>query len=462
LTVASSVLTVVVGGGISGLSCAYSLRKSGGRVLLLEAGPRAGGVIQSVTQAGYLFELGPQSFRWVPALDQLTRELGLTGQLLEAPAASPRFVLVDERLVALPRSPLDFLGSRLLGWKTKLAILAEVFATTRPPESDESIAAFTRRKFSAELLDRLVGPFVSGIYAGDPEQISLRAAFPEIHSAEESAGSVVRGMVRRPGSAQAPAAARGSRRRAGLVSFRNGNQTLVSAMALAIQESLVTNARVVSLAKGERGFVVKAQTSAGTEEIPCERVVLAIPAGAAASLLAELAPVAAAALREIGYAPVAVVSLAYRSEQTRHPLKGFGFLIPRSAGLRTLGTVWNSSQFPDRAPEGHALLTSFVGGATDPDAIHLADQELAATVHQELSRILGITGAPVHERVTSYQGAIPQYHLGHSERLGRMREALERVPGLWIAGNYFEGPSVGSSIEQALSVAERVRISYNS
>src|SRR5262249_6510455 len=164
----------------------------------------------------------------------------------------------------------------------------------------------------------------------------------------------------------------------------------------------------------------------------------------------------------ISYAPLAVVSLAYRREQVRRSLDGFGFLIPRSAGIRTLGTVWNSSQFPDRAPSEQVLLTSFVGGATDTAAVNLSDPELSAIVHRELSTILGVGGRPVRDLVTRYERAIPQYNLGHCERRKELRDALQRLPGLWLAGNYLEGPAVGASIEHALSVAEQVRISYNS
>jgi oxygen-dependent protoporphyrinogen oxidase len=207
---------------------------------------------------------------------------------------------------------------------------------------------------------------------------------------------------------------------------------------------------------------VKTQSRGRVEEIPCDRLILATPTKAAASLLADLAPEAAPPLRAIPYAPVAVVSLAYRREQVRHSLDGFGFLIPRSAGVRTLGTVWNSSQFPNRAPIDQALLTSFIGGATDPAAVELSDQQLSATVHREISAVLGVTGQPVKERVTAFQTAIPQYNLGHAARLQNIREAAQRVPGLWLAGNYWQGPAVGSCIEHALSVAEQVRISYNS
>jgi oxygen-dependent protoporphyrinogen oxidase len=452
---------VVVGAGISGLTCAYSLQKAGYNVLVLEGSPRPGGVIQSAAEDSYLFELGPQSFSSTPALDRLCDDLGLAGRLVEAPHASPRFVLLNGKLVAVPMSPSDFLTSGLLGWKTKFAILTEVLRGTHAPESDESIASFTRRKFSSELLDRLVAPFVSGIYAGDPEQISLRAAFPKIHEAEQGAGSIVRGMFRNARTSNAATVNR-PRRRPSLISFREGNETLISALADKLEPSLRCNVAVGSITKTHEGFTLQTQGRGRTEELSCDRVVVAAPASVAAALLTDLAYQATSPLREINYASVAVVSLAYRRDQVRHPLEGFGFLIPRSAGIRTLGSVWNSSQFPHRAPKDHVLLTSFIGGATDSAAVNLSDGELSATVHREIAVILGISGQPAKERVTVCQTAIPQYSLGHAGRLLEINKAVQRVPGLCLTGNYFQGPAVGSCIEHALSVAEQVRISLNS
>jgi len=459
--VTASALTVIVGAGISGLTCAYSLRKTGHNVLLLEASTRPGGVVQSPAEDGYLFELGPQSFSATLLLDQLCNDLGLTGQLIEAPHASPRFVLVDGKLLPVPMSPANFVSSSLLSWKTKIAILTEVLRTTHPPEPDESIADFTRRKFSGELLDRLVGPFVSGIYAGDPEQISLRAAFPKIREAEQATGSVVRGIFRAAKDPKTAVAENRTRRRPSLVSFRNGNETLVSTLAEKLGGSLRCDAVVRSISKTDAGFSVQTSTYGNAQGIQCDKLVVATPTSVAASLLENLVPAAATPLRDIHYAPVAMVSLGYRRDQVRHALNGFGFLIPRSAGIRTLGTVWNSSQFPSRAPAGQVLLTSFIGGATDTAAVSLGDGELSATVHREISAILGITGLPAKERVTAYQSAIPQYNLGHTEKLQNIRDAISRVPGLWLTGNYLQGPAVGTCIEHALSVAEQVRISYN-
>lgn len=460
---ASAPLTVVVGAGISGLACAYALQKNGQNVLVVESASRPGGVIQSVKkEGGFLLEQGPQSFSGASLLYELCAELGLNEQLVEAPHGVPRFVLLGGKLVPVPMSPPAFLSSDLLGWKTKFAILTEVLRTSRPPEPDESIAAFARRKFSAELLDRLVGPFVSGIYAGDPEQISLRAAFPSIYEAEMSSGSVMRGMFRAAKTAKRTVSQSQPRRRPSLISFRSGNENLTDALADKLGSNLRCNIDVTDIRRTEDGFLVRLRKLVASEGIACERLVIATPTNVAASLLEQMVPSAVPSLREIAYAPVAVVSLGYRREQIRHSLNGFGFLAPRSSGIRTLGTVWNSSLFPGRAPQGQVLLTSFVGGATDPSAADLSDDALSQLVHSELAPLLAVSGRPVMQHVTLYTRAIPQYSLGHTERLQTIRQAMKQVPGLWLTGNYWSGPAVGSCIEHAFEVAEQVRISYKS
>ena len=454
---ASAPLTIVIGAGISGLTCAYALKKSGQKVLLLEASPRPGGVIQSREENGYLFELGPQSFSATSELVELCKDLLLTEQVLETPRGAPRYILINRKLVNVPLSPA-LLTSGLLSCGTKLTFLRDILGKTSPPETDESIAAFVRRKFSAQLLDRLVGPFISGIYAGDPEQLSLRAAFPKLYEAEKAAASVIRGGLKLGAKASKQTVTR-PRTRPRLLSFRGGNQTLVGALAAALGPALRCNVEVSEVRSAGNKFQIGTQSAAGSEEMTCDRVVLATPTDASAQILRGMVPAASAALDGILYAPVAVVSLAYKQQQVARSLSGFGFLAPRSSGLRTLGSVWNSSLFPARAPEGHVLLTNFVGGATDPSATRLSEEELAALVHREIAPILKITGAPEKVRTTRYSHAIPQYNLGHLERLQEIHDSIAQVPRLRLIGNYWKGPAIGTCVEQALAVAEEIRIS---
>jgi oxygen-dependent protoporphyrinogen oxidase len=442
---------LVIGGGISGLVCAYALRKAGIEAQLVEASPRPGGVIQSITRDGFLLELGPQSFSNTPALRQLCAELGVSNEIVEAPPHAPRYVLINGKLQPVPLSLPAFFTSSLINASTKWSLLRDIFGKSTPPDADESIAAFTRRKFSAQLLDRLVGPFVSGVYAGDPERLSLRSAFPQLYEAEKSSGSIVRGMLRLAKSKKGP------RERPTLQTFRSGNETLVRALSTNLGPALQSNARITNLTKNsDASFEVHQQIEGKENSLSASALIFATPPDTTGKLLATLDSTFESLLSPVEFAPVAVVSLGYPKSATAHSLDGFGFLVPRSAGLRVLGTVWNSSLFPGRAPDGQALLTSFVGGTTDPAAAKLTPDNLAALVHREISSILSIHREPTFSNITIWPRALPQYTLGHADRMAAVATLLKSNPGIWLTGNYLHGPAIGTCVEQALATAEEV------
>jgi oxygen-dependent protoporphyrinogen oxidase len=443
---------LVVGGGISGLVCAHALRKAGVDAELVEASSRPGGVISSITRDGFLLELGPQSFSGVPALRDLCSALEIENQLVEARRA-PRFVLIDGALRRAPLSPLPFFGSSFVGVGTKWAVLRDAFGHSAPPTEEESVAAFVRRKFSSELLEKLVGPFVSGIYAGDSEKLSLRAAFPQLHEAEFVAGSIVRGMARRGKQLK-----QSRRPSPALISFLDGNETLPRALAAKLGSALHLNTQTKSIQIGSQPneFLLHSILDGDEQTFTTERLILATPTAVSAALLTSLSPDLSSLLNAVEYAPVVVASLGYRRQDVGHSLNGFGFLVPRSAGLRTLGTIWNSSLFAGRAPDGHVLLTSFIGGAFDPGAIALPAERLLALAHNEIAPLLSIRNHPVVSRVTLYERAIPQYNLGHTQRVAALAAQLRRFPNLWLTGNYLHGPALGACIEHAQMVAQQV------
>ena len=426
----------------------------------MEASPQPGGVIRCERRDGFLLELGPQSFSGTPQLRDLCRDLGIENELIEAPHSAPRFLLINGQLKPAPLSPPAFFASSLFSAKTKFSIVRDLLGRTTPPYEDESVAAFTRRKFSAELLDKLVGPFVSGIYAGDPEKLSLRAAFPQLHEAERSAGSVIRGMMRAAKSKPGP------KQRPTLQSFRDGNETLIRSLAANLGSALRCGVEAIAIqqsgeempqsgkTQSSKAFVVAVKTTSGAETIVADRLVLAVPTHVAAKLLQ---PEIATRFEEIEYAPLAAVSLGYLKEDVRHSLEGFGFLIPRSEGLRTLGTVWNSSLFPNRAPQGSVLLTSFIGGATDPEVLALSAEEISAIVHRNISQILSIRSQPTFSNVEIYPCALPQYNLGHTERIANLERESSALLNIKLVGNYLRGPAIGACIEQALAVADEIR-----
>jgi oxygen-dependent protoporphyrinogen oxidase len=455
--VTAHVPTLVVGAGISGLVCAYALRKAGIDAQVIESSATPGGVIRGERRDGYLLEFGPQSFNATSALLNLCRELHIDDKLLPAPANAPRYVLVKGTLQPVPLSPPAFIASSLFSPVTKLRVLRDILGRSSPPKGDESVAAFTRRKFSRELLDKLVGPFVSGIYAGDPETLSLRSAFPQLYEAEQSAGSIIRGLLfwakKRGASAEKPT----------LQTFREGNETLISALAASLGSSLRcgVTAQKVRRTMASRDsktdtptFEVTLLANDREELLTTNRLIVATPAHQAAALLCDVDPQFESALAPIAYAPVAVVSLGYANSALRHSLEGFGFLVPRSSGLRTLGSVWNSSLFPNRAPEGHVLLTSFVGGATDPSAVSLPESEIVSTVHRELASVLGISQPPSFSHVHAWQRAIPQYNLGHLQHMNQLTQLQSKHQSIRLIGNYLRGPALGACVEQALTIAQ--------
>jgi oxygen-dependent protoporphyrinogen oxidase len=442
----------VVGGGISGLACAYALQKAGIEVLLVEASSRTGGVINSVTRDGYLLELGPQSFAGTAQLRALCADLGIDNQLLEAPAKAPRYVLVNGALRHVPMSPPAFFLSSLINGSTKWALARDIFGKSIPPDADESVAGFIRRKFSDQLLDRLVGPFVSGVYAGDPEKLSVRSAFPSLYEAEKAAGSIVRGMLKIAKTKKGP------RERSTLNTFREGNETLVRALNNKLGSAILTQIKAKKIYRqNDASFALSLEGKTAAEPVQAKSVIFATPTDITGALLSQLDPSFESLLTSVEYTAVAVVSLGYRKSDVGHSLDGFGFLVPRSAGLRILGSVWNSSLFPGRAPGGYALLTTFVGGATDPSAAKLPREELSSLVHREIALLLSIKNAPAFSNVTIWPRALPQYNLGYGDRLASVKKNLARFPGIFLAGNYLRGPAIGSCIEQALAVAEELK-----
>jgi oxygen-dependent protoporphyrinogen oxidase len=385
---------------------------------------------------------------------QLFDELGLRQNIVQAPAGAPRYVLVNGALRRVPMNPPAFLGSGLVGLGTKFAVLRDVLGKSAPPEKDESIADFVRRKFSAEMLDRLFGPFVSGVFAGDPERLSLRSAFPMLYDAEKRKGSVIRGLFSKTEKPHQP------RQRPTLLSFNDGTQTFTEALATKLGDRLLLNTRVTSIAVADSeptaAFLVTVQGGSEQQTFLADNVIIATPTDVAATLTRDIGPAMAEQLAGIEYAPIAVVSLGYAKKAIGDPLQGFGFLVPRSAGIRTLGTVWNTSLFPHRAPSENALLTSFIGGATESKTAGLSDNELSQIVHKEISPLLKISATPVFSNVTTYSQALPQYNLGHSARLAAIDEVRKRHSNLWLAGNYLRGPSIGACVEHSLVVATEI------
>ena len=453
---------IIIGAGISGLSAAYYLKQSGHNVLVLERGDRVGGVIQSVEADGFLLERGPNSVRGTHEFLDLVDVLQLNEQLVTANPKSPAYVYFNQMLHAVPMNPMALVKTKLLSTQAKLRLLREPFIKARREADEESLASFVRRRLGGEVMERLVAPFVSGVYAGDPERLSVQASFARLAELEASGGSIFKGAIK------AARAAKGNKNKPTrslrlyrLCSFRNGLQTLTDALAQAIGKNLWTEAHIRSLSQESNlKFEIVLERDGDLATLQTRSLVIATPAYTAAQLLEPLAPELSTSLAEIPYTTIAAVPLAYRVSQLARASDGlgdgFGFLAPRGQGLRTLGSIWNTSLFPHRAPDGFVLTNNFVGGETDREAVQLRDDELTSIVHRDLQTVLGITGEPHRLPVTRWPQAIPQYNLGHAARVATIEAALAKRPGLRLAGNYLRGIALGDLIRQGKELAASI------
>ena len=447
---------IVVGGGISGLATAFDLQQRGYTVEVLEATQRAGGVIGSRHRDGIMYETGPNStLDTTPLINTLLADLGIAGERVDANAvAATRFIVRGGRLVPLPMSPQAFLTTPVFSLGAKLRLLREPFIAMTPAGVDESIADFVRRRLGVEFLDYAIDPFVAGVYAGDPEEISVGAAFPRLLAIEQKYGSLIKGQIK--GARERKANAEKSKNAAMSFSFRNGMQALTDALARALPW-IEFGVRVERVVRNADGSMTVEATRGGTPIARRARAaVIAAPAYAAAAMIAGPAPAAAQALAAIQYAPIAAVASAYRRPGVAHSLAGFGFLVPKKEQRTILGSLFSSSMFDGRAPEGTVLLTTFAGGRRNPEIAALSDEAVAQTAREELASLVGAVAPPLWQEVVRWPQAIPQYNLGHLDRLRYIDAAEAALPGLYFCANYRGGVSVGDCIKSAHATAENV------
>ncbi len=446
----------IVGAGISGLALAVELSRRGRPVQLFEAQPRAGGTIRSTLQSGFLTEAGPNGFLdREPATAALVEELGLQGALKKAgPSVKRRFVFSRGALRELPANPPALLGSDLVPFGTKVRMLCELFSGRGKDGEDESLAAFARRHVGARATAVLVDAMQSGIFAGDPEHLSLRAAFPRLAQLEREHRSLLLGMMRERKKAQGAPEVAGP---AGtLCTFEGGLETLVSACAKRLGPALRLSATLTALVPAADGWRLQIEEGKKLREERAQTLVLATPAHASAELLRPLAPALALELAAIPYAKIAAVHVGYGPGALTNAPDGFGFLVPHGEGRRLLGTLYISSIFPWRAPRHHLLLTCMVGGARNPERVELDDEALLTLVKEELHRTLRLSARPLFHAIDRWQRGIPQYNIGHLERVERVRAMAAQLPGLHLTGNAFDGVGLNDCIRASAQLAERL------
>ncbi len=435
---------VVVGGGISGLACAYFLTRKdpSASVSLLEPGP-LGGVVRTERTGGFVIESGPDSFiSQKPAGLQLCKELGLEDELVATLPGRATYIVRRGRLVELPEglmlmAPtrlLPFAFSPLLSWPGKLRAALDMVLPARPADGDESLASFIERRFGRELFARVAEPLVSGIYSGDARQLSLLSTFPQFAELERRHGSVIRGLRARPPAKES--------RYTLFMSLRDGMGRLVEALASRLPPGTVVAEAAAGVGKDGRGFTV---LLSGGRRLPADAVVLAAPAYASAELLKEW-PEAAALLSGIEYASIATVSLGYAGVPAP---RGYGFVAPKVEGRRLLACTWTSSKYPRRAPEGHILLRGYVAGE---DARTLNEAALVELARGELRELMDLDAEPVLTRVQRWPRAMPQYKVGHAAMVARLEKSLS--PGLVLAGSAYRGGGLPDCIQSGARAAE--------
>ena len=486
--------TLVVGAGVAGLAAALALERAGHEVLVVDAFAHPGGVMATDEIRGYRVERGPNTFALKPPLRAFLRDHGLANLLVPAsPESRKRFILRDGALVPVPMNPFAFAGTPLLSFRGKLRLLAEPFIGAGDP-TGESVAGFISRRLGSETATALVGPFLTGVYAGDEERLGVEAVFPSLVDLERAHGGIVRGLAaggvsalrgRLTGRARADGDLTGAADRAdatrsadaqaapvapdataqgvsGTCSAPEGLGELARGLASQLRQPPRLGARVALLLRDGSHWRVQLKSGRGDSEIRCARVVLAIPAAAAGAILKPVDAEAAAILEAIEYAPIVAIGLGVDPDRVRQPLDGFGFLVPRQERLGLLGCLFMSRLFPGRAPAGRELLHCMVGGVRWPDVVSQPDDVLYARLEAELDRSLGFDAAPERLVLHRWPRAVPQPSLDHPRRIATLRRRIRALavdggtPTLELAGSYLDGVSVCDALLSGVAAARTI------
>jgi oxygen-dependent protoporphyrinogen oxidase len=419
---------IIIGAGISGLSCAWTLKKLGIDAVILEETSRAGGVIQTERIDGYQVERGPNSFQSAPPALRLVEEAGLWDDLLPPSPNAPRFVYWNRKLRKIPFGPLTAMGI--------LRVLREPLVRSKSP-ANESVRDFFTRRIGKQAHDRIVAPALTGIYAGNTANLSMAAVFPKIIEMERGHGSLLAAFLKSLGGKKKPAAAATDRPKpkGAVFSFAEGVETLPRRLA-------------------EQLRIEYNNKDARLGDAPV--TVITVPAYRAVQLLQRSHSTLSSMLSRIEYAPMVIAAVSFPDFSFKSPLNGFGFLVPRNQGLHLLGALFSSALFPERAPKGRELLTCFAGGMFEPEAIKWSDDQVWGTVCPEIKSALESSEMPQPVALFRQLHAIPQYKIGHEKWAQEVKEELKKTPGLFLTANYLEGVSVPACIEQGERTAHAI------
>jgi protoporphyrinogen oxidase len=443
----------IVGAGITGLTAAFYMQRQNIPVTLYESSSRAGGMIQSVRRGGFVIERGPNTIlESAEEVSALITDLALKSRCLyPAPEMSARYMVRDGRMLRLPQSALAALRTPLLSFRAKIRVLGEPFVR-RGILEDEPLSAFVTRRLGSEPLEYLIDPFVGGVYAGDPDCLSVTHAFPKLHALEQTYGSLIKGALlgararRRRGAVSKAAAP--------MLTFDAGLTVLVEALQARLDGAVHLDSAVAGVRRDESGWTI--ETSAGASR-KHSAVLLCAPAYRVAGLNINIRGWQdLASLREIYYPSIARVAVGFRRDQIAHALDGFGVLIPRKERMNTLGILFSSSLFPNRAPDGYSMLTAYLGGSRGRDVVNTTDAGLIELALTDMRKLVGASGCPVFEDVVRIPRSIPQYNVGYGavkDTIGRLEA---QAPGVFLAGSYRAGISVADCIVGGKAAAEKV------
>jgi oxygen-dependent protoporphyrinogen oxidase len=457
---------IVIGEGISGLCIAYWLKKRGIAVTVLSKDAEVGGTMKSVHERGFLYETGANTaLETTPLIKELISDLKLEHEFQYAnPEGKNRFILKNGQLTALPLGAGSFLTSNLFSVRGKLRLLKEPFIGRA--DKEESVAEFVTRRLGKEFSAYAIDPFVAGVFAGKPEQLSVRSAFPKLYALEEKYGGLIKGMIK--GVQERKERAEKAKDRAETFSFSSGMQTFPKAIAETMKKEIVLNAKVIAIRDlaiehatppnepDARRYLVEYRHNEIPTELEANHVVFATAAYDAAPIVKSLSVQTAHTLASIYYSPVVSLFLGFNRADIAHPLNGFGYLIPSAEKRKILGCLWNSSLFSDRAPNGMVAVNAFVGGARQPELFELTDEQIIEITVSELQSAMQISGNPVYLHLTRWPKSIPQYELGYQNKMNALSEFEEQHSGIQLTGNYRGGISVGDCVKNAYDIAERL------
>jgi len=452
----SEIKITILGAGISGLATAFWLNKDGFDLTVLESINEPGGSMITRYEDGFLIDYGPNSgLETTPLIGQIVEEIGLKVEMIYADEkANKRYILKNDQLHALPTSPGAFLKTKLFSTKAKLRLLAEPFVVKSKEGYYQSISEFVKRRLGQEFLDYAINPFVAGVFAGDPDRLSVKSAFPKLYRLEELYGGLFKGLVL--GAKDRKKQAEQSKQSARMFSFERGMQSFPKSIAAKLGDKIKYNCHVENVVKSENKFKVLYHHNSKSEEIVTDVVLSTIPAYQAASIFDDKENQLFDHLNKIYYPPVKVLYIGFRKTVVGQVLDGFGFLIPEKENKAFLGAIWSSTIFPFRARDDLAAFTLFIGGARSPELLDNENEKLVHNVIEEFKKIMDIDSDPIFIKEMLWPKAIPQYSIGYIEHEKYFQKFEMSNPGIFLSGNYRGGISVGDCIKNSELTYEKI------